>query len=98
MHISRLETAHLPPKLFLMYKKIWQKIFFGVKTNQVDNSRLLQTSNVWRQNVSCLPPFTTCFFLTCTYLDATDSSSLGLIFHWWHCQSGNRQDAANPLF
>ena len=36
-------------------------------------SNLLQTSIVWRQNMSCLSPVTTCFFLTCTHLDATDS-------------------------
>ena len=36
-------------------------------------SNLLQTSIVWWQNMSCLPPITTCFFLTCTHLDATDS-------------------------
>ena len=47
---------------------------FLAKTNQVHNNRLLQSSNVWRQNMSCLPPITTCFFLTCTHLDATDGN------------------------
>ena len=33
-----------------------------------------QTSNVWRQNMSCLHPIRTCyFFVTCTRSDATDS-------------------------
>ena len=32
-----------------------------------------QTSNVWRQNMACLHPIRTCFFVTCTRLDATDS-------------------------
>ena len=49
-----------------------QRIFCRAKTNQVDNSRLHQTSNVWRQNMSCLHPIRTCFFLTYTLLDATD--------------------------
>ena len=47
--------------------------FFLAKTNQVDNSQLLQTLIVWGQNMSRLPPITTCFFLTCTHLAATDS-------------------------
>ena len=32
-----------------------------------------QTSNVWRQNMACLHPIRTCFFVTSTRLDATDS-------------------------
>ena len=66
-HISCSETAHLPPEIIINVYKFLQRIFCWAKTNQVDNSRLLQTSNVWRQNMSC-------FFLTCTRLDATDSN------------------------
>ena len=33
-------------------------------TNQFDNSHRLQTSNVWCQNMSSLPPIRICFFLT----------------------------------
>ena len=40
----------------------------------VHNSCLLQTSNVWRQNMSCLHPIRTCFSLPCTRLDATDGN------------------------
>ena len=72
--ISRSETAHLPPESILNVEKFLQRIFCWAKTNQVDNSRLLQTSNVWWQNVSCLSPVRICFFLTCIRLDATDCS------------------------
>ena len=66
-HISCSETAHLPPEIIINVYKLLQRIFCWAKTNQVDNSRLLQTSNVWRQNMSC-------FFLMCTRLDATDGN------------------------
>ena len=69
-HISSSETAHLPPEIIL---NVLQRIFWWAKTNQVDNTRLLQTSHVWRQNMSCLHPIRTRLFLTCTRLDATDS-------------------------
>ena len=72
--ISRSETAHLPPESILNVYKFLQRIFCWAKTNQVDNSRLLQTSSVWWQNMSCLRPVRICFFLTCTRLDATDCS------------------------
>ena len=66
-HISCSDTAHLPPEIIINVYKFLQRIFCWAKTNQVDNSRLLQTSNVWRQNMSC-------FFLMCTRLDATDGN------------------------
>ena len=36
--------------------------------SEVNNSHLLQTSHVWRQNMSYLHPIRTFFFLTCTHL------------------------------
>ena len=50
------------------------KLFLTLKilANQIDNGRLLQTSNLWRQKLSCLHSIRTRFFLTCTRLDATD--------------------------
>ena len=50
-HISRSETAHLPPEIILNVQKFLQRIFCWAKTNQVDNSHQLQTSNVWQQNI-----------------------------------------------
>ena len=54
------------------------------KTNKVDKQlpalhvtiRLTrpQTSTVWRQNMSCFHPIRTCFFVTCTRLDATNGT------------------------
>ena len=78
-HISRSETTHLTPEIILNVKKFLQRRFGWAKTNQVDNSHLLHTSNVWRQNMLCLHPIRTCFFLTCTCLHATDGNTRGTI-------------------
>ena len=38
-------------KSFLMSKNSCKEYFVEQKTNQVDNSHQLQTSNVWQQNI-----------------------------------------------
>ena len=68
----------MTPEIILNVSKFLQRIFCLSKTNQVENSRRLQTSNVWRQNISCLHLITTCYFLMCTRLDATDGNM------WYH--------------
>ena len=68
-HFSQLSGIFLTQKQHICLQKsklkFLQRIFCWAKTNQVDNSRLLQTSNVWQQNMSCLHPIRTHFFLTC---------------------------------
>ena len=59
-------------EIFLTLIEISCKDFCWAKTNQVDNSRLLQTLDVWQQDMSCLHPIRTCFFVSCTCLGATD--------------------------
>ena len=72
-YISRsLRNSTLASEIILNVQNYCKDWFCWAKTNQVDNSRLLQTLNVWRQNMSRLHPIRTCFFLTCTCLDATD--------------------------
>ena len=44
------ETTHLPPEIILNVLKLLPRIFCWAKINQVDKSRLLQTSNVWSCN------------------------------------------------
>ena len=56
-HFSQLSGIFLAEK----QHNCLQKKFFLAKTNQVDNSRLLQTSKDWRQNMSRLHPIRTCF-------------------------------------
>ena len=50
LFISRSETTQLPPEIFLNVLKLLPRIFCRAKINQVDKSRLLQTSNVWSCN------------------------------------------------
>ena len=66
------QKQHTPLEIVVNIEKLWLRIFCWTKNNQVDNSRLSQTSNVWRQNTSYLHPIRTCSLLTCTRLDATD--------------------------
>ena len=79
-HFSQLSGIFLAQKqhtwlqkLFVTSKNSCKEDLVERKKNQVDNSHLLHTSNVWRQNMLCLHPIRTCFFLTCTCLDATDA-------------------------
>ena len=43
-------------------------------------SNILQTSNVWLPNVSCLHPIRTCFSVTCPRLDENDGNCLYVSF------------------
>ena len=85
-HFSQLSGIFLAQKqhtwlqkLFVTSKNSCKEDLVERKKNQVDNSHLLHTSNVWRQNMLCLHPIRTCFFLTCTCLDATDGNTCGTI-------------------
>ena len=77
VHYSQLSCIFLAQKQHTCLQKLLFKSKnsknCSAKENQIDNSCLLQTLNVWWQNVSCLHPIKTCFFLTCTCLDATNS-------------------------
>ena len=53
--------------------------YFVEQKQKVNNSCLLQTSNVWQQNMSPLHPIRACFFFTCICLGVTNGSCENLI-------------------
>ena len=75
-HFSQISGIFLPRNITLqkLFLTSLPRKFCCAKTNQVGNRHLLQTSNVWQQDMSCLHPIRTSFFLTCTCLDATDGT------------------------
>ena len=71
-HFSQLSGIFLVQKQDTCLRRNYSyclKLFCWVKTNQVVNSRQLQTLNVWCHNMSHLHPIRTCFssILRCTW-------------------------------